>query len=72
METLHLAENLKNNTRHSWTSKGRQESAAEHSRRLTLLARLVADESQADMNRVIKCASSTTWGRPSPAIYPHF
>jgi putative hydrolase of HD superfamily len=36
LETLHLAENLKNNTRHSWTSKGRQKSVAEHSWRLTL------------------------------------
>lgn len=28
---MSIAEKLKNNTRHSWTSDGRQESVAEHS-----------------------------------------
>jgi putative hydrolase of HD superfamily len=48
------AEKLKNNTRHSWTSSGRQESIAEHSWRLSLMAYLVKDEfPDADINKVI-------------------
>ncbi len=34
---IHQVENLKQECRHSWTSKGRQESVAEHSWRLVLL-----------------------------------
>ena len=43
-EILAVAERLKCNTRHSWTSTGRRESVAEHSWRLALMALLVADE----------------------------
>ena len=31
IELMDLAERMKNNTRHSWTSSGRRESVAEHS-----------------------------------------
>ena len=41
---LAVAEKLKCNTRHSWTSTGRHESVAEHSWRLALLEYLVRDE----------------------------
>ena len=52
---LKLAERLKCNTRHSYTSSGRHESVAEHSWRLALMAYLVGDQyPQLDMNRVIK------------------
>lgn len=44
IEAMDVAERLKNNTRHSWTSTGRRESVAEHSWRLTLLAFFVRDE----------------------------
>lgn len=55
IETMAVAENLKNYTRHSWTSTGRQESVAEHSWRLSLLAYFVADEfPEADINKVIQ------------------
>ncbi len=55
LETLHIAERLKNNTRHSWTSKGRHESVAEHSWRLAFMAALIGDEfPEADINKVIK------------------
>lgn len=37
-EILAVAERLKCNTRHSWTSTGRRESVAEHSWRLALMA----------------------------------
>lgn len=55
LEAMHLAERLKNNTRHSWTSTGRRESVAEHSWRLCLLALLVGDEFPgADMDKVLR------------------
>lgn len=55
LEAMHLAEKLKNNTRHSWTSAGRHESVAEHSWRLCLLALLVRDEfPDADMDKVLR------------------
>jgi len=41
LEFLHLAENLKNELRHSETSKGRPESVAEHSWRTVLIAVLL-------------------------------
>lgn len=54
LSILSVAENLKCNTRHSWTSSGRQESVAEHSWRLALMALLLRDEfSHLDMNKVI-------------------
>lgn len=54
IEILSVAEKLKNNTRHSWTSSGRQESVAEHSWRLSMMAYLVKDEfPDADINKVI-------------------
>lgn len=55
LDFLALAEKLKCNTRHSFTSSGRPESVAEHSWRLALMAFLISDQyPQLDMNRVIK------------------
>jgi putative hydrolase of HD superfamily len=54
IEVLAVAEKLKNNTRHSWTSSNRHESVAEHSWRLALMAYLVKDEfPDADISKVI-------------------
>lgn len=54
IEIMSVAEKLKNNTRHSWTSSNRQESVAEHSWRLSFMAYLVKDEfPEADINKVI-------------------
>ena len=54
-EILAVAERLKCNTRHSWTSTGRRESVAEHSWRLALTALFLRDEFPAlDMDRVIR------------------
>jgi putative hydrolase of HD superfamily len=54
LDILATAEKLKCNTRHSWTSSGRQESVAEHSWRLALMALLLRDEFPAlDMDKVI-------------------
>lgn len=54
LDFLDLAEKLKCNTRHSWTSSGRHESVAEHSWRLALMAYLLRDEfPEADISKVI-------------------
>ncbi|NLG88880.1 MAG: HD domain-containing protein [Clostridiaceae bacterium] len=54
IEIMSVAEKLKNNTRHSWTSSNRHESVAEHSWRLSLMAYFVKDEfPDADINKVI-------------------
>lgn len=55
LEILHVAEKLKDATRHCYTSGGRHESVAEHSWRISLMAYLVSDEfPEADMNKVIR------------------
>ena len=55
LEILSVAEKLKCNTRHSYTSSGRLESVAEHSWRLALMALLLRDEFPGtDMDRVIR------------------
>lgn len=51
---LNIVEKLKCNTRHSYTSSGRQESVAEHSWRLALMAYLLRDEfPDVNMDKVI-------------------
>ena len=55
IEFLGILEKLKCNTRHNWTTNGRQESVAEHSWRIALMAFWLRDEfPQADMDRVIR------------------
>lgn len=55
LRVLHVAEKLKCNTRHSYTSSGRHESVAEHSWRIALMGMLVEKEfPKADMNKVIR------------------
>ena len=55
LQILSVAEKLKCNTRHCYTSSGRHESVAEHSWRLALMAMLVAPEfPEADMDKVIR------------------
>ncbi|MBQ4451880.1 MAG: HD domain-containing protein [Clostridia bacterium] len=55
LEILHVAEKLKDTPRHCTTSKGRTESVAEHSWRLSLMAFLLQSEfPQADMGRVMR------------------
>ena len=44
LEILHVAERLKDTPRHCTTSRGRRESVAEHSWRITLMAMLLRDE----------------------------
>ena len=55
LEILSVAEKLKCNTRHCYTSSGRHESVAEHSWRIALMAMLIGPEfPEADMNKVIR------------------
>ena len=55
LDILSVAEKLKCNTRHSYTSSGRKESVAEHSWRLALMAFFLRDEfPDTDMDRVIR------------------
>ena len=54
LDTLHVAEKLKDTTRHCYTSGGRHESVGEHSWRAALMAYFMKDEfPEADMNKVI-------------------
>ena len=53
LEILHVAERLKDTPRHCTTSKGRVESVAEHSWRISLMAFLLKDEfKDVDMDKV--------------------
>ena len=55
LQILSVAEKLKCNTRHCYTSSGRHESVAEHSWRIALMAMLISPEfPEADMNKVIR------------------
>ena len=55
LKALHVAERLKDTTRHCYTSGGRRESVAEHSWRMTLMAYFVSDEfPDADWNRIYR------------------
>lgn len=54
LDLLHVAERLKDTTRHCTTSKGRPESVAEHSWRVSLMAMLLRSEFPAlDMDKVV-------------------
>ena len=55
LSILAVAEKLKCNTRHCYTSSGRHESVAEHSWRIALMAMLIKPEfPEADMDKVIR------------------
>lgn len=54
IKIMKVAENLKNNTRHSWTSTGRHESVAEHSWRMAIMTYFMKDEfPEVDIDKVI-------------------
>ena len=73
IDLMKIAENLKNNTRHSWTSSGRHESVAEHSWRLALLALFVKDEfPEADIDRVIRMCLLHDMGEAFTGDIPAF
>ena len=73
LDFLAIAEKLKCNTRHSWTSTGRRESVAEHSWRLALMAYLVRDEfPELDMDRVIQMCLFHDMGEAVTGDIPAF
>lgn len=70
---LGVAEKLKCNTRHSWTSSGRRESVAEHVFRLMVFAWLVKDDfPDLDMNRVMELALFHDMGEAVTGDIPAF
>ena len=73
IDFLNVIEKLKCNTRHSWTSSGRQESVAEHSWRLAVMAMLCADEyPNVDINKVIKMCLIHDFGEAITGDVPAF
>lgn len=70
---LGYLEKLKCNTRHNWTTSGRQESVAEHSWRLAVMAMLMeADFPELDMNKVVRLCLIHDWGEAVTGDIPAF
>lgn len=70
---LTLAEQLKCNTRHSVTSSGREESVAEHSWRVSLMALWLEDElGDADFNKIIRMCILHDLGEAVTGDIPSF
>ena len=73
LDFLKVAEKLKCNTRHSYTSSGRHESVAEHSWRLTMMAYFMQDEfPEADIDKVIKMCMFHDMGEAITEDIPAF
>lgn len=70
---MSVAEKLKCNTRHCYTSSGRPESVAEHSWRLGIFAMLVENEfPEADMDKVIRMCLIHDLGEAFTGDIPSF
>lgn len=73
IDFLGVIEKLKCNTRHSWTSSGRQESVAEHSFRLAVMAMLCKDEyPELNIDKVIKMCLVHDFGEAVTGDVPSF
>ena len=73
LEFLAMAEKLKCNTRHSYTSSGRHESVAEHIFRLALMAYMVSDEvPEIDTDKVIRMCLVHDLGEAITGDIPSF
>lgn len=70
---LGILEKLKCNTRHNWTTNGRQESVAEHSWRLAVLAMLMEkDFPELSIEKVIRMCLIHDWGEALTGDIPAF
>ena len=70
---LDIAEKMKCNTRHSWTSTNRKESVAEHSWRLSLMALLLEKEIEGvDFQKIIKMCIIHDLGEAITGDIPSF
>ena len=73
LKILSVAEKLKCNTRHCYTSSGRRESVAEHSWRISLMAMLLTKEfPEADMDKVIRMCLIHDMGEAFTGDIPTF
>lgn len=73
LEFLAMAEKLKCNTRHSYTSSGRHESVADHSFRLALMTYMVSDEvPEIDTDKVIRMCLIHDLGEAITGDIPSF
>ena len=73
IDFLHVAERLKDNTRHSTTSQGRPESVAEHSWRVALMAMLLSGEAEGvDLNKVLRMCVIHDLGEAITGDIPSF
>lgn len=73
LKILSVAEKLKCNTRHCYTSTGRHESVAEHSWRISLMAMLIRPEfPEADMDKVIRMCLIHDLGEAFTGDIPSF
>ena len=70
---LNIIEKLKCNTRHSWTSSGRQESVAEHSHRMCVMAMLLRPQlPEVDIDKVIQMCIIHDFGEAITGDIPAF
>ena len=73
IKALHVAERLKDTTRHCDTSGGRRESVAEHSWRVSLMAYWISDEfPEADIDKVIQMCIFHDMGEAITGDIPAF
>ncbi len=73
LKFLNELERLKSVTRHSWTSSGRQESVAEHSWRMVVMAMVLEDEfPKVNIGRVIEMVAVHDFGEIYDGDTPAF
>jgi putative hydrolase of HD superfamily len=73
IDFLGIIGKLKRNTRHCWCADGRQESVADHSWQLAVMALLVADEfPDVDINKVVKMCLIHDFGEAITGDIPSF